>query len=143
MLFRSLLHVVDASHPDMEAQMRAVDKVLESLGAVEKPMVTVYNKIDAVSPGPVAGYPGPGVAISALTGRGLPELLDEIADVLAGRRIQVTFQVPYRHSSVLPLIYDNGQVVQEKHGPEGVTIEAEIPSVWAGRVEAKLRDLGE
>lgn len=137
-----LLHVVDAGHPDMGAQMGAVEKVLQSLGASQKPVLTVYNKIDTVSPGPVAGFPGPGVGISALTGQGLPELLEEIATALTGRRIRVAFSVPYRHSSVLPLIYDNGQVIKEEHGPEGVTIEAELAPVWAGRVESKLRELG-
>ena len=134
-----LLHVVDAGHPDMEAQMKAVEKVLGSLDVGDKPLLTVYNKIDTAGPGPVAGF-GDGVGISALTGRGLPEMLDAVVGALTRRRVRVIFEVPFRHSSVLPLIYENGQVIEEKHGSEGVTIETEIESVWADRIGARLQD---
>ena len=44
-----LLHVVDASHPDWEGQMRVVEKVLAELGLADRPMILVFNKIDAVA----------------------------------------------------------------------------------------------
>ncbi|HEY9721096.1 MAG TPA: GTPase HflX, partial [Oscillatoriaceae cyanobacterium] len=77
-----LLHVVDASHPNVEEHLRAVHEVLEELDAGAKPTITALNKIDAVTD---AGHlerlrgevPHP-VCISASTGEGLMDLLAEI-----------------------------------------------------------------
>jgi GTP-binding protein HflX len=73
-----LLHVVDATEPDIDAHIQAVETVLESIGAMGIPRLTVFNKIDAVSDevsalGLRARYPG-AVFASALTREGLPEL---------------------------------------------------------------------
>jgi GTP-binding protein HflX len=73
-----LLHVIDATEPDIEAHIQAVETVLESIGAMGIPRLSVFNKIDAVSDevaalGLRARYPG-AVFVSALTREGLPEL---------------------------------------------------------------------
>ncbi len=73
-----LLHVVDAAEPDIDAHIQAVETVLESIGALGRPRLAVFNKIDAVSDevsvlGLHARYPG-AVFVSALTREGLPEL---------------------------------------------------------------------
>ncbi|HYQ96239.1 MAG TPA: GTPase, partial [Candidatus Eisenbacteria bacterium] len=73
-----LLHVVDATEPDIDAHIQAVEVVLDSIGALGRPRLSVFNKIDAVPDevsvlGLRAGYPG-AVFVSALTREGLPEL---------------------------------------------------------------------
>jgi len=73
-----LLHVVDATEPDIEAHIEAVEKVLESIGALQRPRLSVFNKIDSVTDevsllGLRARFPG-AVFASALTKEGLPEL---------------------------------------------------------------------
>jgi GTP-binding protein HflX len=73
-----LLHVVDATEPDIDAHIQAVETVLESIGAMGIPRLSVFNKIDGVSDevsalGLRARYPG-AVFVSALTREGLPEL---------------------------------------------------------------------
>jgi GTP-binding protein HflX len=73
-----LLHVVDATEPDIDAHIQAVETVLESIGALGRPRLAVFNKIDAVSDevsvlGLRARYPG-AVFASAVTREGLPEL---------------------------------------------------------------------
>jgi GTP-binding protein HflX len=73
-----LLHVVDATEPDIDAHIQAVEAVLDSIGALGRPRLSVFNKIDAVSDevsvlGLRAGYPG-AVFVSALTREGIPEL---------------------------------------------------------------------
>jgi len=73
-----LLHVVDATEPDIDARIEAVEGVLESIGAHERPRVLVFNKIDLVSDevsalGLRARYPG-AIFVSALARIGLPEL---------------------------------------------------------------------
>jgi GTPase len=82
-----LLHVVDASSPEMEEQMEAVIEVLTELHIQDKPIVTVLNKIDLVKDTyrlreMVANHPDT-VYISALTGDGLPQLLLTVERVLA------------------------------------------------------------
>jgi GTP-binding protein HflX len=72
------IHVVDATEPDIDAHIQAVEAVLESIGALGRPRLAVFNKIDAVSDevsvlGLRARYPG-AVFVSALTREGLPEL---------------------------------------------------------------------
>ena len=73
-----LIHVVDATEPDIEAHIQAVENVLESIGALERPRLSVFNKIDAVPDevtmlGLRARFPG-SVFVSAATREGLPEL---------------------------------------------------------------------
>ena len=73
-----LLHVVDATEPDIDAHIQAVEAVLDSIGALGRPRLSVFNKIDAVMDevsvlGLRAGYPG-AVFVSALTREGIPEL---------------------------------------------------------------------
>ena len=73
-----LLHVVDATERDIDAHIQAVETVLESIGALGRPRLSVFNKADAVTDevsmlGLRARYPG-AVFVSALTREGLPEL---------------------------------------------------------------------
>ncbi|MFO1319915.1 MAG: GTPase HflX [Burkholderiales bacterium] len=81
-----LLHVVDASSPDREGQMREVDRVLDEIGAHDVPRLVVYNKIDrtGLSPGVDRDEYGriQAIRLSALTGAGLEHLraaLDQLA----------------------------------------------------------------
>ena len=69
-----LLHVVDASNPDWERQVRSVEAILHELGLDEKPALRVFNKIDRGR----RDLPAGALAISARTGDGIPELRDAI-----------------------------------------------------------------
>ena len=80
-----LLHVVDAAETDPDAHIEAVNTVLEELGALERPRLLVFNKIDALDDeialiGLRAQHPG-AVFVSALTREGMPAL----REVIAGR----------------------------------------------------------
>jgi len=77
-----LLHVVDATEPDVEGHIQAVENVLESIGALQRPRLSVFNKIDSVTDevsllGLRAQYPG-AVFASALTREGLPALREAV-----------------------------------------------------------------
>ena len=72
-----LLHVVDAAAPDLERRIAAVREVLESIQLGDTPELLVFNRIDLLAPGAgeaIAWRHG-GVAVSALRGTGLRELL--------------------------------------------------------------------
>jgi GTP-binding protein HflX len=87
-----LLHVVDVSNPDWEAQRRAVEGILEELGLVEAPRLLVFNKRDRLPPGEaeaLARLHG-AVAISAREGEGLEELTRGIEEALWPKRLART-----------------------------------------------------
>ncbi len=98
-----LVHVVDASHPNVDEQVAAVEEVLEELDAGDKPVITALNKIDrldrndpAVQARLLAGlqdYPS-AVAISAQTGAGLSDLLERIDAVLYRQMAPVDVLIP-------------------------------------------------
>lgn len=135
-----LVHVVDASHPNMNGQAEAVERVLDSLGAGAKPCLKVYNKIDLLSgeltPGTENGSMS--VYVSALSGQGFEALLQAVAVALSSRRARATFFIPYDKSSLLSMLHERGRVLREEHGDKGITVEAEIEKVWAGRIRARL-----
>ena len=137
-----LLHVVDSSHPNSLEQYKAVQKVLRSLEVEDKPSIIVLNKADgSVKPDlnlwrGMAGVPV--TVISALTGEGLDLLLETLAENLAYRRVRTTFLIPYAKGSLLSLLHENGMVLAEEHGNDGVNVEVEIERVWADRIAAQL-----
>ncbi|MBI3015368.1 MAG: GTPase HflX [Candidatus Tectomicrobia bacterium] len=79
-----LLHVVDMSNPECEQQMSAVTRILADLGLAEKPLLTVFNKVDKVSPeiGRNLGKRHEAVVISALRPETLATLLEKIQSLL-------------------------------------------------------------
>jgi GTPase len=79
-----LLHVADAADPSLDAHVAAVEKILGGLGLSGTPRLLVLNKIDRMAPGEgaaVAAARG-GVAVSATTRAGLPELLHHCDRIL-------------------------------------------------------------
>src|SRR5690606_38618364 len=88
-----LLHVVDITHPMAEAQMEAVEEILEQIGVADKPIVLAWNKIDlARDPDAIraeAARLPDAIPISALTGEGIPELLGRIEEVLERQLVRV------------------------------------------------------
>lgn len=82
-----LLHVIDVSHPGWREQEQAVETILEELGVAAKPLIRVYNKVDRL-PHPEAitflARKPKRVTTSAVTGAGLGDLKEAIAETLAG-----------------------------------------------------------
>jgi len=125
-----LLHVIDLSNPSWESQRDAVMETLERLGAHEKPMLTVFNKIDRVEDQTlarrvVAEWPN-SVAVSSLTGEGWDELfrqmLRQVQDLLG--RVQIL--LPYSDQSLLQECYDYGRVHTVEYREDGIFIDAEV-----------------
>ncbi len=134
-----LLHVVDASHPNSERQIKAVHDVLQRLGALEKPMIMVFNKIDNVTDLPSLPHSdSPVVNISALSGEGIEELLRMVADVLKQRYSLIKVTIPYAKSNLVSLLHQKGKVLLEKYQEDGITLEVEISRVWADRIVSQL-----
>ncbi len=137
-----LLHVVDLSHPNMEEQVAAVEEVLEELGAGNKTVITALNKLDALDlsdpdqrahlDAALADYPN-AVALSALTGEGLPDLLAQIDTVLRQTMAPIDVIIPYNHAELVALAHEHGFVEQEEHGETGTHLVGRLPVELAGR----------
>lgn len=137
-----LLHVVNLAAPNVDEEFNAVIEVLRQLGIEDKPRITVLNKKDLISNEFTIArlervYPE-AVAISALTGEGIPQLLAKIVDLLSGRVKRGRFFLPYREGDLLALVHGKGRVIKEEYLPDGVVLDAELPSVWFNRLEKYL-----
>ncbi len=127
-----LLHVVDASHPDAEQQVRAVDTVLKEIGADGKPTLMVFNKIDQLngsrdSLSRALEKHAHGVAISAATGEGIPALLAELGSQLRPIREFMELSVPHEQSGVIARLHEVGQVVERNYNGKTARFKARIP----------------
>jgi GTP-binding protein HflX len=142
------LHVIDAANPERDKQIAAVRRVLEEVGAVDVPVIDVYNKVDAISVDErrrLRDADPSAAVISAVSGEGIPELLQMVASRLAldTRRITISFdsgkefdrqQIArlYRVARVLSHVATDGKVV----------IEADVPRRFIERLTTP-GDVGE
>jgi GTP-binding protein HflX len=126
-----LLHVVDASHSHVEAQIEAVNAVLHEIGAEGKPTLMVLNKIDRVENPAVVErllreHPR-SVAISAVKGTGLPSLLAELGNALRPIRDFVELEVPHHDSAVISRLHHVAQIVERDYSGDNARFKARIP----------------
>jgi GTP-binding protein HflX len=120
-----LLHVVDASHPSFEEQAATTMRVLSDLKMDEIPVLTVLNKADRAEEGALCRarglYPG-AIAVSAITGDGLPHLKEvlasEVRRLFGGR----TLTVPYPRWPDFLSLRKRFTILREEYGEEGVTV---------------------
>ena len=123
-----ILHVVDCSSDYFEVQMRVVEDVLGSLGALETPRVEVFNKTDKPEARPKPG----GVAISAATGAGIDALLHAIEEHLAKTQVKLDIVVPYDKYDAMQMIRQIGTILSETHAEDGthLTILLNESETW-------------
>lgn len=134
-----LLHVVDVSTPEWEMQLDAVLETIESLKAGDIPVLTVFNKIDAAeNPAEVRRLVSEwqdSVAISALTGEGIPDLMARIQGMLSGRLGRVKVLVPYDKAQLVERAYDYGRVITKDYREDGIYLEADVVAELRGKLE--------
>jgi len=135
-----LIHVVDASHPQLELQREAVEDVLEELGAGGKPTITVFNKVDQVQDQyhlrEMLVNSDNTCAISAKTHQGLPDLMDRVVSTLKSLLVPIILHIPYDRSDLVPQCYEYGRVLRADYQNEHIHVEAEITRDLAGRLAA-------
>ncbi|OGW91425.1 MAG: GTPase HflX, partial [Omnitrophica bacterium RIFCSPHIGHO2_02_FULL_63_14] len=116
-----LLHVADASRPDLAGVEAAVRSVLESLGVETRDVLKVFSKADLV-----AGHPRPGLYVSAKTGEGLKALREALALKLSGeRRTRLVF-VPRGRLGLVPLFYKEGEVLGRRDRDGGAELTVSL-----------------
>jgi GTP-binding protein HflX len=128
-----VLHVMDASAPDdrVDEQTQAVASVLHEIGAQDLPLEVVINKIDAVDAlrrRRLANRFPDALQVSALTGEGLEELRERIAERFSDRFEAVHLFLPYEEGGKLAELYALGAPIEERDDrPEGVFVRARLP----------------
>ena len=130
-----LLHVVDASAPDVQGNIDAVRRTLQAIGATDVPELMVFNKTDLQPDisGLVARYPG-AVGVSAHDGSGLDLLLNTVSDRLRSLTELVELTIPYDRGDVLAQVHREGQVLTEVAGDSGMTVRARLDPDSKGRL---------
>ena len=129
-----LVHVMDASHPALEEHAAAVERTLGELEVADRPMVLALNKIDRTEGGRglealVARRAG--VAISAVTGEGLQELLKAI-DAALPMGDTVTLRIPHEDGASLALCYERGRVLARVDESQHVVVDVQLPGSRLG-----------
>ncbi len=141
-----LIHVVDASHPQVHEQIASVNQVLLELKAHEKPTITALNKMDRVeNPAALdalARETPNAVEISALQKSGFDALLREIAVHLTPKREFVRLAIPHAESALIARIYRDGQVLRKRFAGGSVSLDAKVPPSMLAELEPYRRHAG-
>lgn len=118
-----LIHVVDASDPEVYQQIETVQRALVELELQYKPVLTIFNKKDQ---GFVEMNGSEGIPVSALTGEGMDQLLLEMDHFLRRSCQRAHFFLPYSRGDILASLYTLGHVVEARHEADGIHVICEI-----------------
>lgn len=124
-----ILHVADASSPDLASQIDAVRTVLHEIGASRIREVVALNKVDLLSEHERAralSRIDGAAAVSALTGEGLDELMEVVEAALPRFPVEVTLLVPYGREEVTAMLYRDAEVVSELARADGTIVRARV-----------------
>ncbi|MEY2473041.1 MAG: GTPase [Actinomycetota bacterium] len=132
-----IVHVVDASAPNPEAQMATVREVLGEIGGGHIDELLVFNKAD-LNPEEaerlVRAHPG-SVAVSAKTGGGIDGLVEAVAAWLRAQSKVVELEIPFARGDVLAAVHREGEVLDEVHGERGTRVQVRVDAAGAARFE--------
>ena len=131
-----IIHVVDASNPQMDEQMHVVYETLRQLGASDHPVITLFNKQDLVETTErqrdfQAEY---SIPTSAKTGEGLEELKKALLEIVRRDQIYVERLYDFSEASKIQLIRSRGQLLSENYVPEGIEVKAYVPKDVYGKL---------
>ena len=119
-----LLHVIDISDPDWEAQTRVVEDLIVRLGAGQTPCLRVYNKCDAYFGRLPSGRDE--VCVCARTGEGTGALLYAIGRKLGGDLARMELAIPYARSGLVERLRREANVLDVEYGEDGVRVLAVV-----------------
>jgi GTP-binding protein HflX len=128
---RLLLHVVDASNPQAEEQIAAVNEVLRELGVDKKPTVLVLNKVDRVADrshlAVLKAHHPKAVAVSALTGEGLDDLRDAVIGALSADFAPAEVVAAAANGRVLAYLNAHAEIFRQEFRGEDVVVRCYLP----------------
>ena len=137
-----LVHVIDASNPVCQKQEMAVNRVLSEIGAGDKPIVRVLNKIDKLDDDvaedlqyEAAMMDDYSVAISSITGEGMTDLVSTIEDAMMGLLVPIEVVLPYTHGKEVNMVQEVGHVEEIEYRDDGTYLLARVPEAVANRLK--------
>lgn len=135
-----LVHVIDASCEEMDNQIEVVERVLNDIGAVGKPVVAVFNKYDKLDETPVAAIKSDKrVYISAKNKTNIQDLIDALADAAPGKKQYVRVCIPYSEGALVSALHESEKVISEEYGERGTVMELMVDA----RMYARIREYAE
>ena len=126
-----LLHLIDVSNPQAPAQAAATYEVLKELGALNRPLITVLNKVDLCSNRLMVDrirfkYPKT-VEISALNQIGFHRLMELMIQEIASLRKVVHLRIPQSQYALVSEVMREGRVIASEYEENDILMEVEIP----------------
>ena len=131
-----ILHVADASNPQVDEQMKVVYRTLEELKVTGKPVVTFLNKQDKIEEERIIKDLKANALVkgSAKTGEGIDELLNKISEILREGKVFVDTLLSYADTAKIAVIRKKGQLLSEEYEGDGIRVKAYIPKAVAGQL---------
>ena len=133
-----LIHIVDASNPEYKNQIEVAEQVLKSIGAVGKPVVTVYNKCDMCNLDDVEikenNQSNISVLISAKYNKGIDDLIGAISELAPGKRQEITVCIPYSEGALASEIHNFQKVSKTEYSQNGTLITLLADSITYNRL---------
>ena len=124
-----LLHVIDLSNPEWEAQAEVVDRLIDQLGAAQTPCIRVFNKCDAYLG--ILPHGENIVCISARSGEGAAELTECVRAILGRADHHVMLLLPYAQGALLETLHRDCAVLHTDYRDDGIALEwARIPHFY-------------
>lgn len=131
-----ILHVVDASSPEFESQIEAVNEVLGQIEAQAIPSVLVFNKCDLLASEELEGlrrrFPQ-AQFVSAQSGEGIDTLIAAMSKAASATETQMKVLVPYQRGDLVSVAHSRCTVVTETHVEEGTVMQLRIPSAFVSQ----------
>ena len=130
-----ILHVIDASSEEREAQQAAVEDVLGQIGAQGIDRIEVYNKVDLLDEAErqalASRYPDAQI-VSAETGQGIDRLIERIAQAASSRDERLEVVIPYGRGDLVSVAHERCHILSEEHGEDGTRIVMLAAPAYAG-----------
>ena len=140
-----LILVLDVTSPHVEDHWETTLSVLKELGAEDKNIITVFNKIDMQQDQVILAriknlFPG-AVYVSAVTGTGMDELLSRISSFVSNRIRLLHLKLPPSRHDLAALIHANGNILESEYDDEGnLRLTINIPQAFEKKLAAYIID---
>ena len=137
-----LIHVLDASAPEIYAFYETTRSVLTELGAVDKPTIIVLNKVDLIAGDEdrlhelKTKFDSSAVFISITTGEGIETLIQRLAGMMVDRVSRLPLRIPQARQDLIALLRREGKIVNQDYEGNDIVLTAIIPHALRHHFEA-------
>lgn len=128
-----ILHVIDASSPEYDAQILAVEEVLDQIHAHDIPCIKVFNKIDLLDEDGRFGLEARhshDVLVSAETGEGINRLIKRIEIAASSSDAAIEAIIPYSEGRLVSIAHERCRIISEEHRAEGTYLSMMVPFAY-------------